>query len=37
MTVQEMMQKVREVFPEAQLELDNDGQVIIYTNVILED
>lgn len=33
----EIMQKVRELFPEAQLELDNDGQLIVYTNVILED
>ena len=33
----EISQKVRELFPEAQVELDNDGQVIIYTNIILED
>lgn len=32
----EIMQKVRELFPEAQVELDNDGQVIIYTNIYQE-
>ena len=23
---------IRELFPEAQIEIDNDGQIIIYTN-----
>lgn len=32
----EMMRKVRELFPEAQVELDNDGQLIIYTNIFEE-
>ena len=33
MTINEMMQKVREIFPDAQFEYDNDGQLIIYTDV----
>ena len=28
-----MVQKVREIFPNAQFEYDNDGQLIIYTDV----
>jgi len=34
--MEELMRKVRELFPEAQVELDNDGQVIIYTNIYQE-
>ena len=34
--LEEMMRKVRELLPEAQVELDNDGQLIIYTNIFEE-
>ena len=33
MTIDEMKQKVREIFPNAQFEYDNDGQLLIYTDV----
>ena len=37
MTVNEMIQKVREIFPNAQFEYDNDGQLLIYTDVTEEN
>lgn len=36
MTISEMKEKVREIFPTAQFECDNDGQLIIYTDVVLD-
>lgn len=33
MTIDEMKQKVREIFPNTQFEYDNDGQLLIYTDV----
>lgn len=35
MTEDEFMQKMLEVFPLAEMSQDNDGQIVIYTNLHL--
>jgi hypothetical protein len=37
MTEEEMVALVEKIFPRASIEVDNYGQVVIYTNVSIQD
>lgn len=36
MTLNELMQKISEILPEAEMGDDLDGQIIIYTNMMID-
>lgn len=37
MNIQDLEKKIRQILPSASLDVDNDGQIIIYTNLSEDD
>jgi hypothetical protein len=37
MTFNELMKRVLDIFPNAQIDEDMDGQIVIYTNLMLNE